>query len=64
MLLSLRMRRYIEGKREDPANMKKVVRMMLWVLVELLPNGVLRSSHSLGLQPIGVLLAHILSLKV
>jgi hypothetical protein len=38
MLLSPPMRRYIEGEREDRANMTKV-RMMLWVLAVLLLVG-------------------------
>ena len=38
MLLSPPMRRYIEGEREDRANMAKV-RMMLWVLAVLLLVG-------------------------
>jgi hypothetical protein len=41
MLLSPRMRRYVEGKREEPANMTKVVRMMLWVLAVLVLVGFL-----------------------
>jgi uncharacterized protein YceK len=38
MLLSPLMRRYIEGEREDQANMTKV-RMMLWVLAVLVLVG-------------------------
>src|SRR4051812_11749038 len=38
MLLSPPMRHYIEGEREDPANMMKV-RMMLWVVAVVLLVG-------------------------